>query len=316
MVACSFFAYNVYGLTLISDMKLALPEERAWRSGANPVVTLVTRDAENIRLATTDVTVDPEQWFQQTVLGDESLYMRWKDCFDFLVTPDGARVSCRNLSNYAFESLEAHLTNFAVSSALLQQGEEALHATVVDIGGRAIGLLGGSGAGKSTLASFLRTGGGEIVTDDILRVAIDEETVIAHSGPYRLKLFQEPARLFLPGASESGRWSPAGDKFIYDLGDPTLIRPARRLTALYDLRALAQSDDCRIVLERMTGFDLFQTIGASTMNNGLQMPARLGRHFRFVTRLANLLPVYRLTYPRTFESFDEVADKIHGSAPA
>lgn len=316
MVACSSFAYNIYGLTLICDMKLALPEERAWRGGANPVVTLATKAAETLKLATADLTLDLEQWFQQTVLGDGSLYMRWKDCFDFLVTPDGAAVSCRNLSIYTFESLEAHLTNFAVSSALLQQGEEALHATVVDIGGRAIGLLGGSGAGKSTLASFLRASGGEIVTDDILRVAIDQETVIAHPGPYRLKLFKEPARLFLPGAPESGRWSPAGDKFIYDLGDPTLIRPSRRLTALYDLRAPAQPDDSRIVLEHMTGFDLFQTIGASTMNNALQMQARPGRHFRFVTRLATLLPVYRLTYPRTFESFDEVAEKIHGAAPA
>jgi hypothetical protein len=266
--------------------------------------------------STSSATLDPEQWFQQTVFDDGSLYLRWKDWFDFFVTADGSRVSCNNLSGRALEFFEAYLTNFAVSSALIQQGEETLHSTVVNIGGRAIGLLGACGAGKSTLASFLRTRGGEIVTDDILRITIDEETTMAHPGPQRLKLFREPAELFLPGASASGRWSPVGGKFIYDLGDPTQIRPARRLTAFYDLREPDQPDDGRIVLERLAGLDLFLTIGGSTMINGLHKPGRPERHFRFVNSFANRLPVYRLTYPRNFDAFDEVADNIFGSAPA
>lgn len=315
MIANSPFVYCVYGLTLISDTKLTLPEARAGRGGASKIVRFETTEAQNLPSAS-DVTPDPDQWFQQTVCGDGSVYMRWKDLFDFLITVDGARVSCRNLSGCAFEFLEAYVMNYAVSSALIQQGEETLHSTVVDIGGRAIGLLGASGAGKSTLASFLRSRGGDIVTDDMLRITIDEETALAHPGPHRLKLFQEPAGLFLPGASTSGRWSPVGGKFIYDLGDPAQIRPARRLTALFHLQAPRQPDDRRVVLERLTGLDRFQTIGGSTMNNALQTRARSERHFRFVNRLATMLPVFRLTYPRTFDAFDEVADNIHGSAPA
>lgn len=316
MTTGTWFFYSVYGLTLISDMRLTLPEARPWPEAPSTVVTLATRDAETLKIATTNLTLDPEQWFQQVVFDDGSLYMRWKDCFDILVTQDGARISCRNLSQYSFELLEAHLTNFAVSSALLQQGEEALHATVVDIGGRAIALLGKSGAGKSTLASFLRKRGAEIVTDDILRITFDAESAIAQPGPYRLKLFEEPAERFLPASSASGKWSPAGGKLIYDLGDQTVIRPPRRLAALYHLRAPAQPDDRRVALQRMSGVDLFRAIGASTMNNALRTHARPERHFRFVKTLANLAPVYSLTYPRIFDVFDEVADKIQLSASA
>ena len=78
--------------------------------------------------------------------------MRWGNWFEILVSSDGQRVLCHNLSSMPLELFEAYLTNFAISAALLQQGEETLHATVVETGGRAVGLLGPSGAGKSTLA--------------------------------------------------------------------------------------------------------------------------------------------------------------------
>lgn len=315
MTSCSSFAYSVYGLTLLSDMRLTLPKATRGEE-AHTVVTLATRDSETLDRVTRDLTLDPEQWFHQTLSGDGSLYMRWKDCLDLLVARDGARVSCRNLSSYSFASLESYLLNFAVSAALLLQGEESLHATVVDIGGRAIGLLGNSGAGKSTLASFLITCGGTIVTDDILRIAFDEEAVIAYPGPNRLKLFTEAAKLFLPESSASGKWSPAGGKLVYDLGDQTRLRPSCRLVGLYDLRKKPQPDEGRVVLERKSALDSFLTIGAATMNNDLQPPARQGRHFRFVEQIAKLLPVYSLTYPRTFDVFDEVAEAIFASAPS
>lgn len=315
-MACSFpFVYRVYGLTLMSDMRLTLPQACAERSDLDKVVRLETAGAEKMPLAS-DAKLDPELWFEQRFFSNGTLYLYWKDWFDFVVSAGGGCVSCRNLSDRPLELFDAYLTNFAVSAALVQQGEETLHATVVDIGERAIGLLGACGAGKSTLASFFRSRGADIVTDDMLRVDIGNEAVLAHPGPHRLKLFREPAELFLPQTSQSGRWSPVGGKFIYDLGDPTKARQARRLTALYYLQAPDQTDNKSVVLERLAGLDLFRTIGGSTMVNGLDRPGRPERHFRFVKRLANRLPVYRLTYPRSFDIFDEVVDKIFASAPA
>src|ERR1700730_19343195 len=124
------FMYHGYGVTLVSEIRLTLPKVLA--HGANKIVVLTTRGTEDFHLVEKDMLLDPDEWFQQTVFEDGKLYMRWKDWFDFLISSDGRRVLCRNLSDRTLDSFEAYLTNFAVSAALVQQGEETLHATVVD----------------------------------------------------------------------------------------------------------------------------------------------------------------------------------------
>jgi hypothetical protein len=308
------FVYRVYGASLVSDMKLTLPTGKA-SDVSGPTIVLERAGEDDFQLIAHDVQIDVNQSFQQAVIGGGSLYMRWKDLFEFLISAKGDRVLCRNLSSYAFEFLEAYLTNFAVSAALILQGEETLHATAVDIGGRATALLGGSGAGKSTLASFLRSKGGNIVTDDILRITFEGEEAQAQPGPNRIKLFDEPARLFLSDTSIRGRWSPVGGKLIYDLGDLPRSRAPLRLTALYHLRAPENVNDRQVVINRLSGLDLFRAIGGSTMNNALQIPARLRRHFDYVRKLTRILPVYSITYPRSFDAFAEVAENINRSTP-
>jgi HPr Serine kinase C-terminal domain len=310
----SFYRYSVYGVTLVSELRLALPHA-AGENGADIVVTLEVAESQAFRSVPHDLPLDPNDWFQHAVLENGDLYMRWAEWFDFLISPDGRRVLCRNLSNVALESFEAYLTNFAVSAALIQLGEEPLHSTVVDIGGRAIGLLGTSGAGKSTLALHLIDRGGKLLTDDMLRVTIEGGDALAHPGPYRLKLFKEPADRYLRNAVSPARWSPLGEKLIYELGDPKVVRPARRLSALYRLDAPMSVSDRGVTLEQLTGLELFKTISASTMNSRLHTPARLARQFRFAERMAKLVPVYRLTYPRNFEVFSQVAEHIYRSAP-
>jgi hypothetical protein len=235
--------------------------------------------------------------------------MRWGGWFDFVVSSDGRRVLCRNLSNVALQRFEAYLTNFAVSAALVQLGEEPLHSTVVEIEDRAIGLLGNSGAGKSTLASYLIQRGGDLVTDDMLRVTFEGEHAVAHPGPYRIKLFKEPADRYLQDTASSGCWSPGGEKLIYELGDSKKARSARRLSAFYQLCRSASEQS--VAVERITGLELFKAISASSMNKRLHTPARLARHFRFAERIASLIPVYRLTYPTNFEVLSQVTEHIY-----
>lgn len=305
--------YGVYGLTLESDTSFTLP---AARPGENDQTILFTLNAAEVEAGLADLTLDANEPVHQIILANGGLYMRWQGLFDLLVSSDGARICCRNFSRCGFDYIEAYVMNYAVSAALLQQGEETLHATVVDINGCVIGLLGTSGAGKSTLASFLRTIGGEIVTDDVLRICISQGMALAYPGPHRLKLFPEAARRFLPDASPSSRWSPMRDKSVFDLGVAGAARAPRHLNALYHLRSPETEKDGLIVVTRLGGRELFRTISASTMNNALQTPGRLLRHFRFVERLARVVPVYGLAYPRRFEALEDVADAIMRSALA
>jgi hypothetical protein len=314
MNASSFYRYSIYGITLVSELSLSLPDA-AGENGADIVVSLEVAESQAFRSVPRDLSIDAYGWLH-AVLENGDLYMRWGELFEFLVSSNGRRVLCRNLSNVALGSFEAYLTNFAVSAALVQLGEEPLHSTVVDISGGAIGLLGASGAGKSTLASYLIDGGGKLLTDDMLRVTIEGGDALAHPGPYRLKLFEEAANRYLRNAVSPGRWTPIGKKLIYELGDPKMARSARRLSALYRLDAPASGTDRGVALEQLSGLELFKTISASTMNSRLHTPGRLARQFRFAERIASMLPIYRLSYPRNFDVLNQVAKQIYRSAAA
>jgi hypothetical protein len=300
--------YSVYGVTLVSKFCLSLPHAEGGNDGI--AITLEDVGSEAFQSLLSDLPVDPQQRFQQVVLETGDLYMRWRGWFDFVVSSDGRRVLCRNLSNIALERFEAYLTNFAISAALVQLGEEPLHSTVVEIEGRAIGLLGYSGTGKSTLASYLIQKRGDLVTDDMLRVTFEGQHALAHPGPYRLKLFKDPADRYLREVASVDCWTPGG-KLIYELGDPRKARGARRLSAFYQL--CRSGNEVSVAAERITGLELFKTISASSMNIRLHTPARLTRHFHFAERIAGLLPVYRLTYPTNFEILSQVAEHIYDS---
>ena len=53
---------------------------------------------------------------------------------------------------------------------LMLRGETVLHASAVDVGGRAVAFIGSSGMGKTTLATLMCRDSGLLITDDVLRL--------------------------------------------------------------------------------------------------------------------------------------------------
>jgi len=301
--------YRVYGMAVASDVELG-SLEACDAAASQPTVTLGKGPADFFRGITEGLTFDPQDWFQQAVLADDALYMRCEGLLECVVSAEGRRVAWGRLGDAEPVSFEAHLLNFALSAALLQQGEEPLHATVVDLDGRTVGLLGESGAGKSTLAAFLIARGGDLVTDDMLRVTFTADTVLAHRGPNRLKLFEEPAQRFLPGAVSRGHFNPLSGKLMFQPpGAPRGPGPLRPLSALFHL---GETPD--VSLTRIRGAELVKAILSSTMNTRLHTPARLARQFSFAERLARALPVYEVGYPRAYPALEQVAAKIREAA--
>ena len=301
------YRYGVYGVTLLTDLPLNLP-----KAGSSDVVVAVDVafpgqfPSTNERLVT-----DPDDWIQIAIREDDALRMRWGSWFEIIVPCGGRRVLCYNLSELPLSTFEAYLTNFAVSAALIQQGEEPLHATVVDIGGRAVGLLGPSGAGKSTLAAVLINRGGVLLTDDMLRVTFEDDAAFAQPGPYRIKLFREPAERYFATSPSLGYWNPSGEKLVFKPNASADGRTSRRLSALYYLDEPAPPLELdHPSLELLSGVELFKTILSASINTRLQSPRRLERQFLFAERLARTLPVYRLTYSRNFDIINIVADYV------
>ena len=82
-----------------------------------------------------------------------------------------------------------------VFGILLHQREQAvLHASAVNVGGKAVLFCGRSGAGKSTMAAALGAAGYALLNDDISVIGRDGEGIpVTHSDGRQLKLWQEAA---------------------------------------------------------------------------------------------------------------------------
>lgn len=297
--------YRVYGIAVESDVQLG-SLEASGPGGPAASVTLRVESDDFFCARREGLTFDPRDWLQHAALADGALYLRCEDLLECVVAAGGRHIAWRRLGEPEPVSFEAHLLNFALGAALLQQGEEPLHATVVDLGDRTIGLLGDSGAGKSTLAAFLIARGGTLVTDDMLRVTFAADTVLAQPGPDRLKLFAETARRLLPDAVSRGHFNPLSGKLMLQPVAPAGRAPiARPLAALFRLGEAPE-----VSVTRLRGAELVKAILASTMNTRLQTPARLARQFSFAERLARALPVYEMGYPRAYSVLEQAVTKM------
>lgn len=312
----AFYRYRIYGLVVESALWLSSVEE-TFDDAEPPSIRISMAGEDFFAARRPNSPPDPLDWVHHVVLADGSVYMKAEEVFETIISPDGHSAVCARLGGVDGRSFEANLVNFVLSASLTLQGEEPLHATVVEIDGRAVGLLGLSGAGKSTLAAFLISRGADLVTDDMLRVTFAQDRVLAHAGPYRLKLFAESGKRFLPGAVEQGHFNPLSGKLMLQ---PRLAHASRSapvpLAGLFHIGAPGEVPAGTAPSAiRLTGLDLAKTVISSTMDNRYSDPRRLERQLRFVARIADLLPVHALHYPRSFDVMDEVARLVRRTLP-
>jgi hypothetical protein len=309
------YRHVVYGVVVDSEFPLVSIDEAVEGDG-EASVSIVLGSAAYFRAKTAGLARDPEEWFHHAVLPDGDIYMRVDGIFETVVSSDGRRVVCARLADVDDTSFEANLLNFVLSTSLTLRGEEPLHATVVDLGDRSVGLLGPSGAGKSTLAAFLIGQGAKLVTDDMLRLTFADGRAFAHAGPRRLKLFDETARRFLPDAISDGNWNAMSGKIMVRPHPPVAGHQAPRpLAALFWLDELEPAPlPVDVSSTRLGGVDLARVLTVSAMDIRYCAPDRLARQLRFAERLAHVLPVYELCYARRFPLLQEVAAEIRRRA--
>jgi len=305
--------YAVYGLVVASEEPFGSLEPACGTD--DPTVTICFVESAYFRTAVpvAPLKAEPGESVAHVTLADGSVYLKVDAIFEVIVSADGRNVTCSASDAIDRRTFEANLMNFVLGTSLTLKGEEPLHSTVIDLDGRAIGLLGLSGVGKSTLAAFLINRGADLVTDDMLRVEFSGDHLFAHQGPYRLKLLDESGRRFLPDALADGHFNSLSGKIM--------VRPreaGRRqvapvpLAGLYYIGELpGQRPPVAVSSARLSGLELVRVILSSSMDDRYAAPDRLARQMAFAARLASVLPVYALRYPRRFDVMDEVAAEIH-----
>jgi hypothetical protein len=155
-------------------------------------------------------------------------------------------------------------------------------------------------------ATFLQKGYA-LLTDDVLALEFRGESVWARPGMARVKLNPDSADAVF-GGRRSIPMNSFTSKMIFSLNDSQHGNRMVPLRALYILPL--KSSRSRILIGRLSGRSSFLPIVQHTFNDTVLHPDRLKQQFAFAGRLASLVPIKRLSYPRRLDMLPAITDAI------
>jgi hypothetical protein len=304
------YRYFVYGITLHSEILLALPEQGHGELGQ---IELRVAPASFFSEAARGLSLHPdsESFYQSRFLRDGSTYVRWEGVGEFVISPDGRQITGRQCDEAHEESFQVYMLGQALSYALVKQGFEPLHATAIVVNGEAAVLLGNSGFGKSSLAACFLDAGHRLLTDDLLILRPSSNAVIAYPGPPRIKLFPKLARRFRHEAASGVAMNLESKKLILPLGHTQSALgpvPLKGIYALLPPRSTVRNHAVRISV--LPPRESFIALVKNTFNYRIVNPARLERQFEAATQVISVMPVKKVAYPRILARLPAVRDAL------
>jgi hypothetical protein len=179
-----------------------------------------------------------------------------------------------------------------LAHALAADGLLVLHATAVEVGGRALAIVGPSGAGKSTLGALLCAAGARLVADDALRVDATSSGAVCFPGSRGLRL--------RPVAASLAREIEGAD--VEETADGrTKVLPTRRADVPLKLGAALVPEPSReansLQLRRLATMEGLRELIRYPRLAAWRASEPIGRLFELTAEVAPALPVYRGRVP-------------------
>ncbi len=306
----SFQIYHLYGLYLRSQWHLPCPDLK--ESGL-PEVRLLQGPSSlfSETYLKTRGKGNKQAFFHYAHLQDGSTYIRWSGLFEFLILDNGRSILGRQLNNTGAEAFNNYLLGQVLSFAMIKQGIEPLHSTVVRIDDGAVGFVGDCGYGKSSLgASFLQAGY-LLLTDDLLILKENNGCFAAYPGFPRIKLFPKIAKKLIGEKVKGFPMNNLTSKLILPLDRHQFTRTPVPLRSIYVLTPpVAGLRSKKVTIRKLSQRRAFLSLLRNTFNTKVTEPERLKRQFTFFTQIVSKVPIKTLSYPRSLKSLPSVREAI------
>lgn len=296
MITC--YDYVAYGLTIRSDILLgAYPCDVV----NTPEVTIELEQPKAVVFPPTDALNSHLWFFHRSTLAESYWRGIGRAVIEaghrIRVTPDAADV---------IDPL--FLTNFVTRNALplavFMQGHYMLHASAIAIGDKAVAFIGISGAGKSTTATaLLRNPTLRLVTDDMLRLDILDETVWAVPAVPQIKLSSQAAAILIADSDQLPFLQPgSSERTLMAAFTPDTLP----LAAIYHVMP---SD--RFAIEPIAGYQERLSALLAGVYTGVWFKTdprshreALRAHLQRTSQIVERVPIRRLYRSRDFDSID------------
>lgn len=217
---------------------------------------------------------------------------------EFVIDPSGTTVWVWASAGAPWGEVAELLLGAVFSAILAQRGQTCLHAGVVQVSGRVIGVIGDKAAGKSTTCLALIAGGAIPVSDDVAVLRSDAGRPTVALGAPRLRVRRNTAELVLGSYDDlSPMWSvEAGrpEKRYYEVTRPPLP-DWLALDALY----LLVFDDtaAKPVLRTLSPVEALPRLMANRHVLDAIPDGNHARDFRVLAAAATAIPVRELARP-------------------
>lgn len=191
-----------------------------------------------------------------------------------------------------------------IACILTLSGKCVLHASAVEIGGRALAFVGGMGMGKSTLAALFCAMGAQFITDDVLRLKPDGRTFYCFPGTSGIRLRKDISAL--------------ADKFPETSQEETLdgrielnLYKNHSMPPLEAIVIPLLAPDCKVLrLERLPALRAVLYLMNYLKMQGLQQREHIQCRLDFSAQLASSVPVFEAEIPWGFPLLQEVATSL------
>ena len=221
-----------------------------------------------------------------------------------------SRQICVASAVHSSEATLRHLLFDQVLPRLLaQEPGLVLHAAGIEVAKEAVLFVGSSGSGKSTLSASFHLAGFQLLSDDALMVWIDDDHAVARAVYPSLRLFEDSALEILGGSAGLSRVADYNDKLSARRLAKQFASGPMTISALFLLdpepgsairvELVEDSAACMALVEQSFTLDPMNTAAARE---------RLAR----ASALVGAVPIYRLSYPRTYAMLPAVREAILG----
>jgi len=211
-----------------------------------------------------------------------------------VVTMDEAatRVGCTWPAPLTLDDAATYLLGPVCGLLLRLRGVTSLHASAIEIGGRAVLVCGPAAAGKSTTAAALAARGHRVLADDVSALDARADGVYVRPAYPQLKLWPDAARALYGDDAELPALTPNWEKRYLELGGALYQPHPLPVDAVYVLAGREDEDAPR--LEPVEGPQAVLTLVANTYMGWLPDRAAQGRDLALYGAMARAVPLARL----------------------
>ena len=241
---------------------------------------------------------------------DKGFLLRFPSLADFAISEDGNNIDAWQVPETDAETLRHLLLDQVMPRVLAHRGSLVLHASALNMEGRAIAFVGDTGQGKSTLAASLHLAGYPLLTDDGLLVQVEEACLKALPCYPGLRLWpQSVTALFkeLPPCEAKASYS---EKNRVILTSDNEIAPLE-LAVLFVLEEPDSSNgEDTVKVVPLSQREACMALICNSFKLDVTNHNQAKKLFAAASAVAKQLPVFSLSYPRDFSCLPAVHEVI------